>query len=32
MGAAEFVTYNDWMANNDLRNTSILGRICGGRP
>ena len=27
MGVSEFVTCDDWMATNDLRNTSILGGI-----
>ena len=32
MGILEFVTCNDWMATNDLQNTSILSGISRGIP
>ena len=32
MGVSEFGTCDDWMATNDLRNTSVLGGISRGIP
>ena len=32
IGVSEFVTCDDWMAINDLRNISILGGISRGLP